>query len=374
MGFDEFAVCGESFNKTEFELVKNFGKGKCFPGGPECEFNGKKVSMLSQWSDSGGITPQILTNALKLMDNLDLFPREEGRIPFLLLDAHGSRFSQEFVRYINDPAHRWCVCIGVPYGTSLWQVADSEEQNGTFTIVFADAKQDLLKRKWETGISHDLNRHNIIPCLNIAFAQSFANITTNKKAINARGWGIALNQELLDNVTLLNRMSDEDKQREITEPWGRPKHGSQSHNAVQEPPSASTPASPFPSISPADLNLYEGLAGNVLDNIVQYRDSLCFRSKLKKRKNKHINILQAFKATKKAFLLSGGRCIEHNKWRLDNDILSIIEAKELTKNNTTLVKKKHVDHLGTCRNILYIVVCVTQCTYVTNIIHLHCLG
>ena len=73
MGFDEFAVCGESFNKTEFELVKNFGKGKCFPGGPECEFNGKKVSMLSQWSDSGGITPQILTNALKLMDNLDHF-------------------------------------------------------------------------------------------------------------------------------------------------------------------------------------------------------------------------------------------------------------------------------------------------------------
>ena len=93
--------------------------------------------MFAQWSESGGITPTILTNVLRYMDSIELFAREDGKIPFLLLDAHGSRLTLEFLRYVNDPSHKWCVCIGVPYGTSLWQVADSEELNASFQIAFS---------------------------------------------------------------------------------------------------------------------------------------------------------------------------------------------------------------------------------------------
>ena len=131
----------QEFNDKDLNPAKNFGYGKFFPSGPVCEFNGKKVQMLAQWSEGGGITAEILTNALRYMDKHNLFPREDGRIPFLLLDAHHSRYDLEFLQYINDDAHKWCVCIGVPYGTHLWQVADSEEQNGSFTNVLADEKK-----------------------------------------------------------------------------------------------------------------------------------------------------------------------------------------------------------------------------------------
>ena len=84
------------------------------------------------------------------MDRHEFFPRADGRAPFILLDAYQSRFSLEFLRYINDDAPKWCVYIGVPYGTHLWQVSDSEEQNGSFTNEFVNTKKVLLKKKWYT--------------------------------------------------------------------------------------------------------------------------------------------------------------------------------------------------------------------------------
>ena len=34
---------------------------------------------------------------------------------------------------MTNTDHPWMVCQGVPYGTSLWQVADSSKQNGQGT-------------------------------------------------------------------------------------------------------------------------------------------------------------------------------------------------------------------------------------------------
>ena len=76
---------------------------------------------MIRYSPGGGVTPQILTDILKTIDTLGVFhkEREEGVIPFLLLDGHQSRFSIPFLEYITDPAHPWKVCIGVPYDTAL---------------------------------------------------------------------------------------------------------------------------------------------------------------------------------------------------------------------------------------------------------------
>jgi len=65
------------------------------------------------------------------MDKLNLFYHSDGVSSFLLLDGHGSRFELPFLEYINNEAHKWKVCIGVPYGTSYWQVGDSTEQMGS---------------------------------------------------------------------------------------------------------------------------------------------------------------------------------------------------------------------------------------------------
>ena len=80
------------------------------------------------------------------LDKLELFSRENC-LPFLIYDANGSRFEFPFLEYISDPDHEWAVCIDVPYGTALWQVGDSEEQNGSMNMASVTKKGKLLKRK-----------------------------------------------------------------------------------------------------------------------------------------------------------------------------------------------------------------------------------
>ena len=64
------------------------------------------------------------------MDEIGVYDRKNDVLPFLLLDGHQSRLELPFLQYINDEkkeGHKWMVCIGVPYATHFWQVADSNE-------------------------------------------------------------------------------------------------------------------------------------------------------------------------------------------------------------------------------------------------------
>lgn len=117
MGIDiEATVIGSPSDKDY--IKNNRGKGKLFPTGPECIFNGKKIPTLVRWSPSGSITSEILVDALATMDHYEVFKRNDNLKPFLLLDGHGSRFELPFLQYITHPDHPWMVCQGVPYGTS----------------------------------------------------------------------------------------------------------------------------------------------------------------------------------------------------------------------------------------------------------------
>jgi len=66
---------------------------------------------------------------LKEFDTLDLFPRVNGKMPLIVIGGHQSRLDPVFIADINNPAHLWKMCLGVPYATSLWQVGDASEQN-----------------------------------------------------------------------------------------------------------------------------------------------------------------------------------------------------------------------------------------------------
>lgn len=83
---------------------------------------------------------------LNAIDSHDVFGRSENNgVPFLLLDGHGSRTRLPFLEYITNQDHPWMVCIGVPYGTHIWQVHDSSELNGTFKIKLSKAMLDTIK-------------------------------------------------------------------------------------------------------------------------------------------------------------------------------------------------------------------------------------
>ena len=113
----EAEIIGETSDDNFLE--KNTGKGKAFPGGPTCHFNGKVVPCFCHWSEKGSNTTEILRDILATLDILEVYPRTGGRIPWVLLDGYGSRFGLPFLEYICDPLYEWCIVIGVPYGTAL---------------------------------------------------------------------------------------------------------------------------------------------------------------------------------------------------------------------------------------------------------------
>ena len=84
---------------------------------------------------------------LRFIDSREVFDRTTGLRPFLLLDGHGSRFDLEFLEYINAEETKWNVDIGLPYGTSYWQVGDSSAQNGSFKMKPTKVKNDLTSKK-----------------------------------------------------------------------------------------------------------------------------------------------------------------------------------------------------------------------------------
>jgi len=198
-------------NQDSNFILSNSGPGKYFPGGPECLFRGKKVPAFIRWHESASITTQILVEALQTLDSYDLFPRTEKVKPFLMLDGHKSRLELPFLRYINTPKDHWVVCIGVPYGTALWQVGDSKEQNGSFNIAMYRAKKELLAKKDEIGLHDDgLIDTDLIPLINTAWKSSFARIDKNKNALADRGWN-PLNQNLLLHEDLRATMTRREK-------------------------------------------------------------------------------------------------------------------------------------------------------------------
>ena len=84
---------------------------------------------------------------LRHIDNDKVFDHSTGINPFLILDGHGSRLDLEFLEYINTAETKWDVNIGLPYGTSYWQVGDSMEQNGCFKMALMKKKQALVTKK-----------------------------------------------------------------------------------------------------------------------------------------------------------------------------------------------------------------------------------
>ena len=103
------------------------GKGNTILVGQLVLLKGNVFPSSLDFLPNDSITTEILVDILATLNHIGVFDRSEGKVPFLLLDEHDSQIKLSFLEYINNPEHMWCVCIGVPYGTALWQVGDSSE-------------------------------------------------------------------------------------------------------------------------------------------------------------------------------------------------------------------------------------------------------
>jgi len=157
-GFDPLA----EWIGDEQDVEANSGDEKTYPYGPVCTFRGKEVPCFCCNSESGSINGALLTAMLKYIDDKQVFDCSTGLNPFLLLDGHGSHFELEFLEYINCKESKWEVNIGLPYGTSYWQVGDSTEQNGCFKMALAREKQALVTKKNESGLPFEINKTDVV--------------------------------------------------------------------------------------------------------------------------------------------------------------------------------------------------------------------
>jgi hypothetical protein len=189
-----------SNGESQLNIIEANLQNGVMKGGPTCTYRGKTIPCFIGCSPNASITSQMLAEMLMELDKSDIFDREDGSTPFLLLDGHHSRFGLPFLQYIHNDEHKWTCCIGVPYGTHIWQVADSSEMNGAFKIALTRFKRELLAII--TGRTCRFVQTDIIPLVRKAWDASFAKSKSAKKAIAKRGWN-PLNYRLLDHPNLL---------------------------------------------------------------------------------------------------------------------------------------------------------------------------
>jgi hypothetical protein len=189
--------------------------GTChqYPCGPTCIYEGKTIPCMVAFNPGEGITATILTDIFWTLDNLNIFSCKNGIKLFAPLDGHSTRFDLKFLEYINDEKHKWSVCIGIPYGTSLWQVGDSAYQNSQFKVRVRVKKEKILEARSVKQMAMEITPTDIIPIVNYAWHGSFDNVVTNKKAILDRGW-FPLNRMLLLHPDIRKTMTEQDKTQE----------------------------------------------------------------------------------------------------------------------------------------------------------------
>ena len=323
----------------EIDFQMNFDEGKYYPGGPKCHYKGKEIDCLTFASEGGGINGGILVEILKYFDGIDLFPCVPGGpIPMLVVDGHQSRLDPLFIKYINDPGHKWKICFGVPYATVLWQVGDASEQNGKFKIEWYLAKGHLMTFKFDLLLPRQLHATDIIPLLNKVFHKSYDDVASNLKAVADRGWYPA-NRKLLEHPDLTD-----DTAKSLTVDAAETAIEDASENSTTDSTASSTPSQQNnSSTSFITLNIHSGLGATMLDRMINDRARNAGAKKAaEERKRRGGTALQNLKEAKK---LSTGILASNGVHSLsDPRFLEAYNAKRAEvqqKQEKTAVERRH---------------------------------
>lgn len=146
LGFDYQAIIKYDNIKSLQDIVAQVRLSQIRPPVPSAA----KIS-LSFWPahQRGEMASDILRRIHKRLDELDVFTWiPNGPTPMVLYDGHDSRLQVKFLSCINQPnqfgSPMWKAYIGLPNGTSKWQVRDSTEQNGTWKMAMTRRKDMLV--------------------------------------------------------------------------------------------------------------------------------------------------------------------------------------------------------------------------------------
>ena len=264
----------------------------------------------------------------------------------MLLDGHGSRLQLPFLQYINTPKDHWVVCIGVPYGTALWQVGDSKEQNGSFNMAITKAKDHLLEYKESIGLTNGVVATDLMPIINEAWRKSFARVRKNKNAIWGRGWNppnraLLLNNELCATMTRKESTREYCMQHDLVFPNKFNK--SQQHTHSDGSTSTATtiteyskPSNNLPFITD-ELNTSTDQAGDCMKALISSKLIQETRERIKEDMAKGQTIKeQLLKATR----ITASIVIKAGSFRLNEDVFAAHQETEKLKRQSIIDKIK----------------------------------
>jgi hypothetical protein len=208
----------------------------------------------------------------------------------------------KFLEYITDPDHPWKVCIGVPYGTALWQVGDSVEQNGRYKIVSSMIKKQILRKRICEMVSEvEILPTDIIIIINAAWNKSFADIKGNKEAIIQRGW-FPLNRNLLLLPELRQTMTQEDHDWErMTQLYPSNRIKNECNNKSKNTSLPTMREHSINSVSVTEtpiLNTTQGVSGSTIEFLLGQADQKSIRAESAKKRKSGQTIRDGFKRMK----------------------------------------------------------------------------
>jgi hypothetical protein len=198
----------------------NYGLGRQFPGLKLEHENGNDVLIIFAFHESGSMMGKILQDVFQKMDEQGITKhgKDENGVnymPAMIFDGHRSRLEMDFVSYITDKSHEWKCILGVPYGTSVWQLHDDKWQNGTFKMALSKAKSNFYKRKVLHGLPVEVLHCKIVVVTCDAIDGSFMNIGNTQKALSHRGMN-PFNRNTLMHPDILLTAAPEDIHNQTT--------------------------------------------------------------------------------------------------------------------------------------------------------------
>ena len=125
-GFDIMAAIKTNESGQPVIDKDNCRPGSFYPRGMTTHFQGKEIPMLTFYSPGGSMTANILKSIFEYLDMIGVYQRSpKGPRLVVILDGHNTQLSYTFLEYMSRPELYWCVNLGAPYLTHLWQLGDS---------------------------------------------------------------------------------------------------------------------------------------------------------------------------------------------------------------------------------------------------------
>ena len=337
LGYDFQSETPYDTNKS---LEENSGPGKALPGLPTCTFRGKNVPALLAVTPKGSMTSDILKSALEKLDELDIYKRtNDGPTPMVIFDGHDSRLQLPFLEYVNTERFGralWKACIGLPNGTTKWQVGDSKQQNGCFKMSMTRNKDLLVLYKRRHHFeSIDFKKSDIVPLICRAWKDSFGREKENLDAILERGW-FHLDMRLLKDPEILQT-----KVTHVNSPATL-----QSYQVTTEEKTHDVCYATDDPIGPLGLNFHHGIAGDLTADLIRvWRKNYSVHKSLEQQKKAGQQANQRFKDFCKDQRMTAGTIFKFGKVVLDKNILEYRREKEAEN------EQKKIDALKTACQI-----------------------